>query len=173
MMDGADGAAGSADPKGPEFPTPETLRVYGDVLFLATRSPRHRAMSVANLREAIEPPILLGQYHIFRFDGIPRGLITWGLLDRDAEETYVEGGPLGVHDWRSGDNLWIVDIMSPYRGLIAGMSRWIMTPGNLARSRFSFRRVEGERQTRRIVRVDLEAPRKAQVMTEAQFLADR
>jgi cytolysin-activating lysine-acyltransferase len=169
MADAADGNALS----GPEFPTEDRLRIYGDFLFLAMRSDHHRRMSVATLREAIEPPILLGQYHVFRFDGIPRGLFTWGLLGPQAEERLVSGEGLAAEDWRSGPNLWIVDLMSPYRGLASGMVRWIMTPGNLVQRRFHFRRLSGGRDTRRIVEIDLDRESKARVMTEDEFLSAR
>lgn len=165
--------AAEPPPSGPEFPTEDRLRIHGDFLFLAMRSDHHRQMSVATLREAIEPPILLGQYHVFRFDGIPRGLFTWGLLGPQAEEKLVSGDGLAARDWRSGPNLWIVDLMSPYRGLASGMVRWIMTPGNLVRRRFHFRRLSGGRDTRRIVEIDLERESKARVMTEEEFLSAR
>lgn len=61
----------------PEFPTEDRLRIYGDLAFLAMRSAHHRKMSVSILRDALEPPILLGQYKIYRFDEFPRGALTW------------------------------------------------------------------------------------------------
>lgn len=154
-----------------ETPPEATLRAMGDFLFLAFRSPHHQKMSVANLRLAFEPPILLGQNRIFRFDDIPRGCFTWAHLSRDAEQRYVAGHPLRPRDWQSGDHLWIIDLMAPYRGLTASMVRWIMQPGNLTRKDFYFRRVVDGRATRRIVHIDFERPEGlSKVLTESDFL---
>lgn len=140
----------------PEYPTAERLRVYGDFAFIAFRAAHHRQMPVAVLRAALEPPILLGQYKIFRFDGVPRGALTWAWLSEDAEQRYLAGEGFGLRDWRSGDRLWIIDFMAPYRGLTAGMVRWVMRPGNMPEKQFRFRRVIDGTATRRVVHIDLD-----------------
>ena len=131
-------------------------------------------MSVANLRSAFEPPIALNQYRLFRFDNVPRGLITWARLSAEAERRYVAGELLQPRDWQSGDRLWLLDMIAPYRGLAAGITRWVMVPGQFAERRFTFRRVGQDHKTRRIVTIDFDRPDdKARVMTEAEFLAAR
>lgn len=141
--------------RSPELPDEKRLRVYGDFLFLALRSEHHRRMPVGALQIAVEPPIMLGQYFIFRFDGVPRGLVTWARFGEDAEARYIAGEPMQPGDWASGDRLWIVDLIAPYKGLTAGIVRWIMQ-GNLPERRFRFRRVVNGNQTRRIVHIDLD-----------------
>lgn len=156
--------------QGPDFPSEDRLRVYGDMMFLALRSPHHQRMRVAILREAIEPPVLLGQYQIFRFDGIPRGMFTWARLTEDAERRFVRGGSLTPEDWSAGDRTWIIDLIAPYAGLTAAMVRWIMTPGHFCDSRFTFRRMRDGHPTGRIVRIDLDRPDdKACILGETDF----
>ncbi len=156
-----------------EAPSAAKLRTYGDFLFLAFRSDWHRQMSVANLRSAFEAPIELDQYRVFRFDDVPRAVITWAWLNSDAERRYVRGGLLEPDDWRAGDRLWLLDIIAPYRGLTASISRWIMVPGQLPSHRFRFRRVGEDHATRRIVSVDLDnTDRKARILSEKAFLAE-
>ena len=116
-----------------ETPTDARLRAYGDFLFLAFRSDWHQRMTMANLRSAFETPIALDQYRIFRFDGVPRGLITWAWMNAEAERKYVSGDLLDPADWHSGDRLWLIDMIAPYKGL-AG---WCPKP--------RFLRVLGER----------------------------
>ncbi|MFQ5624652.1 MAG: toxin-activating lysine-acyltransferase [Paracoccaceae bacterium] len=153
-----------------EYPDPELLRIYGDFAFLVMRSQRQEAMPMADFRAAVEPPVTLGQYRIFRFDEVPRGLITWAMLNREAERKYVTGGTLQLRDWRCGNRLWLIDLIAPYRGLTARMVRWIMQPGNFAKREFFFRRVGGDRQTRRIVHIDFErAAGKALILREDAF----
>lgn len=153
-----------------EAPTPEKLRVYGDMMFLAFRSSRHRAMPLGVLRTYLETPVELGQFRIFRFDDVPRAMYTWAFLDRAAERKLVEGTPLDPDDWSSGGRMWIIDLVAPYRGLMGNIGRWIMRPGNLTNDEFLFRRVEGANDTRRVVHVSFHADRLARVYSGQEFL---
>jgi cytolysin-activating lysine-acyltransferase len=157
---------------GVEMPDASKLRVYGDILFLAMRSPRHLDMPLGILRESMEPPVELAQFRIFRFDEVPRGMFTWARLNRAAEERYLRGGRLDPDDWTSGDRLWIIDLIAPYRGMAAGMVRWIMQPGHFTDGDFRFRRVEGKAATKRIVHIDFAKPDdKARVYTADSCLS--
>lgn len=172
-MEGGEGpvAPRRLTPEMVEYPAEATLRAMGDATFLAMRSEHHRAMRVANLRAALEPPLVLGQYRLFRFDGVPRAMITWAWLTPAAELSYVAGGDLGPDDWAGGRSLWLIDLIAPYPRLAAGITRWVMTPGNFTDRGFTFRRVKEGARTRRVVRINLETPEnKADVMTEAAFL---
>lgn len=153
-----------------EAPSAEKLRVYGDMMFLAFRSPRHRAMPLGTLKTYIETPIELGQFRIFRFDDVPRAMYTWAFMNEAAERKLVEGIPLVPEDWNSGERLWIIDLIAPYRGLMKEIGRWIMRPGNLTDGEFLFRRVAGENDTRRVVHVNFRADSLARIYTGQQFL---
>ena len=153
-----------------EMPSADKLRVYGDFLFLAFRSPRHAEMPVSVLRRYFEPAVETGQFRIFRFDDVPRGLFTWAFLNSAAEEKLITGVPLDPEDWQSGDHLWIIDLIAPYRGLMQSIGRWMMVRGNVSDREFRFRRVTGANDTRRIVHVDFDRPRLSHVMTELEFL---
>ena len=153
-----------------ETPSADTLRLYGDVFFLAMRSPRHAGHALAAVRPALEPPLILGQVRVFRFDDVPRGFFTWARLSPEAERRLVTGDQLLPEDWNSGDRLWLVDLVAPYRGLTSGMVRWIMTPGHFTEGAFRFRRVSVSNRTRRIVHIDLRRPDdKATILSEADF----
>ncbi len=153
-----------------ELPSGDKLRVYGDLLFLAFRSTRHARMTTATLRAYFEPPVELGQFRIFRFDDVPRGMYTWAFLTPESERKLLLGEPLSPEEWRSGDRLWIMDIIAPYRGLTRSISRWIMKPGNFTDTEFLFRRVEGTNTTRRIVHVDFRQDRLARIFDDDAFL---
>ncbi|HBS51317.1 MAG TPA: hypothetical protein DEA05_15090 [Rhodobacteraceae bacterium] len=153
-----------------EAPDAERLRVYGDTMFLAFRSPRHVKMPVGTLRAYMEPPIEAGQFRIFRFDDVPRAMYTWAWLDSAAERKLITGEPLARGDWRSGDHLWIIDLIAPYRGLTGQIVRWIMQRGNFAEREFRFRRVGGENETRRIVHIDFDGERLSRVFDGAAYL---
>ncbi len=153
-----------------EAPGPDRLRAYGDLSFLAFRSPRHARMRVADLRTYLEPPLVTGQFRIFRFDDVPRAMYTWAWLSAGAERKLITGVPLAPEDWQSGDHLWIIDLMAPYRGLTAQIVRWIMVRGNFSQRDFYFRRVGDDNETRRIVHIDFDAPRLSRVYSAGVFL---
>lgn len=153
-----------------EAPSPQLLRIYGDLMFLAMRSERHRLMSLGTLQHYLDPPVLLGQYRIFRFDDVPRGAFCWAWLDHHAERRLVRGKPLRAEDWRSGDRLWITDLLAPYRGMSKSIAKFVMSPGNLTDKSFWFRRVRGVNETQRILHVDFQAPRLGRVYSDAEFL---
>lgn len=158
--------------KNPEFPSREKLAVYGDFMFLALRSPYHAPMPLGGMRDVFEIPIQLGHFRVFRFDDVPRALITWAKLDHDAEQKYLRGDVLAASDWTSGNRLWLMDFIAPYKGLTRGISRWIMTPGNLTTDAYYFRRSHKDGSTRKIMRVDLRTPDdKSHIFTEAQIIA--
>lgn len=155
-----------------ETPDANAVRAYGDFLFLAFRSPRHVAMPTGQLRTMLEPPLALGQYHIFRFDGVARGAFTWARLNREAEQRMFGDEGLRPDDWTSGDRLWIVDLMAPYPGMTRSIVRWIMEPGKFTTRDFRFRRMQGRSTTRRVVHIDFQRDRLSRVMNEATFLAE-
>ncbi len=153
-----------------EVPSDEKLRVMGDLLFLAFRSDRHRRMTTGTLRVWLEPPVEFGQFRVFRFDGVPRGMYTWAWLNRDTAAKMIRGEPLAPEDWRSGDDLWIVDVIAPYRGMAGGIAKFIMTPGNFTDHSFYFRRVAKQNQTRRIVNVSFRRSKLSKIYHDEDFL---
>lgn len=153
-----------------EVPGADLLRHHGDALFLAFRSTRHQQMSVATLRRYLEPPLQLGQYRIFYFDGVPRGMYTWAWFDDEAQKKLIRGEPLEPGDWISGDAVWIVDMIAPYRGMAASMARFMMTRGNFTDREFFFRRVTDRNTTSRIVHVDFRRARLARVLHDCDFI---
>lgn len=154
-----------------ETPSEKRLRIYGDALFLAMRSQRHLAMTTAELRTYLEPPILMGNFRVIRVSDVPRAMITWAHLGPEAEKRLLTGEPLRPGDWNSGKHRWIVDILAPYGGMMRGIGRWLMVPGNFSEREFYFRRVGNKNETRRIVHVDMQAERKSCIYTGEDYLA--
>ena len=153
-----------------EMPSEERLRIYGDAFFLAMRSPRHHTMTGAELRTYLEPPILKGNFRIFRANNVPRAMITWANLNLEAEKKLLTGTPLQPEEWNSGPHRWVIDILAPYGGMMRGIGRWLMVPGNFSDREFYFRRVGRGNDTRRIVHVDMEADRKSRILTGDDYL---
>lgn len=150
-----------------EFPSPEKQRIMGEFLFLAMRSNLYQGLPLAKFREAFEPAIDNKQFQIFRFQEVPRGLLTWARLTADAERRFVSGEGLSAADWCAGDRFWIVDLIAPYKGVGSMMSRWIRKPGNLPTRECSFLRADPVKKTvKKIVRVNLDAPKGQRIWVE-------
>jgi len=108
---GTAGAVGGADASGA---TPTVSHMLGEMVWLLTQSPTHRHFALADLEWMIMPPLMLEQYRIFRGDTTPVGLALWAWLSEDAEKRLEAGlGRLRPDDWKSGDRLWLVDLVAP------------------------------------------------------------
>lgn len=98
----------------PEFPSADAITAYGGLCFLYMHSTRHAGWSVQQLRRIVQPPIDLKQAKIFYYEGVPRAACTWAHLDDAAERQLLLGQPLTPAQWRSGPNLWLMEIIAPY-----------------------------------------------------------
>ncbi|KNG95377.1 toxin-activating lysine-acyltransferase [Pseudaestuariivita atlantica] len=109
-----------------EFPTPERLRAYGDLCFLYFRSDAHRDKSFGLMRWIVQVPVDLGQYKIMYATDIPRAGFTYAMLDDAAEQKLLGGTALQPAEWRSGRQMWIMDVLAPYgQGSAQQIIRWI------------------------------------------------
>jgi cytolysin-activating lysine-acyltransferase len=109
-----DTAAGRAQAK----PPPKTVaQVLGEIAWLMTQSPRHKALTIGDLEWLVMPAILLRQFRIFYQGEQPVGVALWALAD-DLVAKRIDGGDnrLSAVEWKSGSNMRIVDIVAPFGG---------------------------------------------------------
>ncbi|WP_170448330.1 toxin-activating lysine-acyltransferase [Ruegeria arenilitoris] len=94
---------------------PEKYADFGALFYLAGLTKTHQQRSLAQVLYAFETPLRLGQYHIFRQNGFPRGFVTFAGLSPEAEYRYaVQEKPLMDTDFTSGSSFWIVDLVAPF-----------------------------------------------------------
>lgn len=99
----------------PLYPNKDVLGVIGEFAFLCFYSKLHKKWSMEMIARSFEPPIYLKQFQIYRARDVPRGLVTWARMDSATEAKFIKGKGLDTYDeWNSGENLWIVDIISPW-----------------------------------------------------------
>ncbi len=85
------------------------------MFYLAGLTKTHQKRNLAQVLYAFETPFRLGQYHIFRQDGFPRGFVTFAGLSHEVEYRYaVQEKPLKEKDFTSGPSFWIVDLVAPF-----------------------------------------------------------
>jgi len=110
----------------------------GQITWLLSQSPLHRDLRIRDLETRAMPAILHEQFRIFRlgptpsFTGLdpaafaplgltregleqlPLGVALWGELSATAEAKVERGEKLALSDWKSGDRLWLLELISPF-----------------------------------------------------------
>lgn len=117
---------------------PQTIaEALGQITWLFSESPVHGRLAIADLRWSVMPALLVEQFRIFRFgplpgleeakpqdflpgmtkeglEQMPLGLALWGWLSEEAEAKVERGERLAPEDWKSGDRLWLLELISPF-----------------------------------------------------------
>lgn len=97
---------------------PKTVsQVLGEITWLMTQSPRHKAIPLGDLEWLMMPAILLRQFRIFYNGQQPVGVALWALAD-DLVAKRIDAGDnrLSAVDWKSGSNMRIVELVAPFGG---------------------------------------------------------
>ena len=95
---------------------PKTVaQVMGEITWLMTQSPRHKAIPLGDLEWLVMPAILLRQFRIFYKGEQPVGVALWALAD-DLVAKRIDAGDrrLTAVEWKSGTALRIVEIVAPF-----------------------------------------------------------
>jgi len=125
----------SAAPPGAARTVAEAL---GQIVWLLSQSAAHRALPIKALEWSFMPAILTEQFRIFRFgplpglkdldlqslqafglaegslEQLPLGVAIWAHLSATAEAKLEAGEHLSPQEWRSGDRLWLIELISPF-----------------------------------------------------------
>ena len=98
-------------------PAKTVAQVLGEITWLMTQSPRHKAVALGDLEWLVMPAILLRQFRIFYKGEQPVGVAFWALAD-DLVAKRIDAGDhrLAAVEWKSGTRLRIVDIVAPFGG---------------------------------------------------------
>ena len=114
MTDQPEQAADAPPPK-----PPTVSHVLGEMTWLLTQSPLHRAMAIGDLEWLIMPALAHRQFYIFRDADKPVGLALWAKCDPRAEAKLEAGmiepeNRLTLDEWQSGERIWLVDLIAPF-----------------------------------------------------------
>jgi cytolysin-activating lysine-acyltransferase len=98
-------------------PSKTVAQVLGEIAWLMTQSPRHKAIPLGDLEWLLMPALLLRQFRIFYKGEQPVGVALWALAD-DLVAKRIDAGDtrLAAVEWKSGSNMRIVDIVAPFGG---------------------------------------------------------
>lgn len=92
------------------------LNAVGHAVWLMSRSPLHKHLMITDIEWLVTPPIVLGQFRLWERSGNPHAFASWAYLNDEAEERIVTNGirRLLPTDWKSGDQLWLIDFLCPF-----------------------------------------------------------
>lgn len=93
------------------------MQLLGDVMWLMAHSPIHRKWPIESLMQWVTPALLHRQCRVYRNRGKPIAYVSWAYLSKEVEEAYVIN-PSGLQpkDWKSGDRIWLLDVLAPFGG---------------------------------------------------------
>ena len=97
---------------------PKTVaQVLGEITWLMTQSPRHKAIPLGDLEWLVMPALLLRQFRIFYQGEQPVGVALWALVD-DLVARRIDAGDrrLSAVEWKSGTAMRIVELVAPFGG---------------------------------------------------------
>lgn len=97
----------------------KVTEVMGEALLVLMNSNAHRLnFFVSDLEWLLLAPISKEQFRLYRDkEGKPVGLILWAYVNEEANKRLEMGiGKLGFNEWKSGETLWIVDLIAPMGG---------------------------------------------------------
>ena len=107
---GGAAASGEAAPK-------TVAQVMGEITWLMTQSPRHKAIPLGDLEWLVMPAILLRQFRMFYKGEQPVGVALWAMVDKLVARRLDAGDRrLTAVEWKSGTTMRIVDIVAPFGG---------------------------------------------------------
>ena len=93
------------------------LPVLGHVTWLMLQQSMTRNTLVADLEWRVLPPLLLKQAKLHMRDDAPLAFVSWALLSDEAALRYRSAPHrLAAADWKSGDQVWLVDLFTPFGG---------------------------------------------------------
>lgn len=114
----AAGGGNAGQPAGQAAPPPKTVaQVLGEIVWLMTQSPRHKAVPLGDLEWLVMPAILLRQFRIFYKGEQPVGVVLWALADELVARRIDAGDRrLAAVEWKSGTSMRIVELVAPFGG---------------------------------------------------------
>ncbi len=97
--------------------------VLGEITWLMTQSPSHKGFFISDLEWMIMLPVMMQQFRLFYDKDKPIGVALYARVNDEVEERLKSGSArLRPQDWKSGDKLWIVEIIAPFGGHEAMMT---------------------------------------------------
>ena len=91
--------------------------VLGEIVWLMSQSQMHKQFFISDLEWFVMTPVLMQQFRTFYATDRPIGVVLWAnVSDEVAERSAAGTTKLRPQDWKSGDKLWVVEVIAPFGG---------------------------------------------------------
>lgn len=104
---------------GAQADAPKTVaQMLGEIVWLLTQSPVHKQMFIGDLEWFCMPAVLLEQYRVFYGPNAPAAVALWARVADETDARLREGGgKLRPDEWNSGENAWLIELVTPFGGV--------------------------------------------------------
>ncbi|WP_310611701.1 toxin-activating lysine-acyltransferase [Limnohabitans sp.] len=94
------------------------IPLLGAVSWLMMQQSATRHTLLSELEWRVMPALVLDQAKLFMRDNAPVAYVSWARLSDDVAERYQQAPHhLTASDWKSGEQIWIVDLCAPFGGI--------------------------------------------------------
>jgi cytolysin-activating lysine-acyltransferase len=101
----------------PEGSAKTMSAVLGEIVWLMSQSPLHKSFFISDLEWFVMTPVVLKQFRLFYDNEKPIGVVFWGMVSDEVAARLSAGTmKLRPQDWKSGDQLWVVEAITPFGG---------------------------------------------------------
>lgn len=93
------------------------LPLLGPMTWLMLQQSGTRNILLGDLEWRLMPALVLDQARLHMRDESPVAFVTWAKLSPEVAERYRQPPHrLAPSDWKSGEEIWIVDVVAPFGG---------------------------------------------------------
>lgn len=94
------------------------IPLLGAVSWLMMQQSATRHTLLSELEWRVMPALVLDQAKLFMRENAPIAYVSWARLSDDVAKRYQQAPHhLSASDWRSGEQIWIVDLCTPFGGI--------------------------------------------------------
>ena len=95
------------------------LPLLGPVSWLYMNDKGHRHLFVTDLEWLVLPPLVLNQCKLYVKGDAPVAYASWAFVSDVVAQRLASGNNrLAPGEWKSGENLWVLDICAPFGGVV-------------------------------------------------------
>ena len=99
------------------------LQDMHQIISLYKKFDRNKQYTREDLYYHILPSIKLNQYKTIKENNKVVAFANWAYLDINSEKEFKKTGDFSNESWKSGDNAWVIDVVSKING--AKITHWL------------------------------------------------
>ena len=87
------------------------MTTFDEIINLYYKFNKYKKNTYPELYYHILPSINLNQYKVFKDEQGIFGFVNWAYLSEEIENSYIQTSTIYKNEWKSGDYLWLYDIV--------------------------------------------------------------